>query len=471
MDTPLSNEDIEQALGGVDGFRGVSSYDLLPNLGHGQFIIINTDNVLPIYDRVEGGHHWLSVCRENNHVLVFDTFGRSLEQIEINYTEPHFKRYLIEAFPDCQISTNTQVLQDTSTAVCGRYAILVGRLFSHDKSIERVLQRLREMFSDNVLENDRMIVGSGIGKWTDRLAQELHKPRRVHFPRRKVNVKGIDQIWSADLVNMNAFSNDNLGVKYLLTIIDVFSKYAWIMPLKTKTGKAITEAFAFIVSGSGRKPTKLWVDEGTEFYNRTFKKYLEENGIEMYSTHNEGKAVVVERFNKTMKTWMWKYFSANNTTKYLDILPALLTRYNHSNHRSIGMTPHDASQKENEKQVRVKLQGKSTKWKRPKFTIGDQVRIVKIKRHFEKGYTPNWTEEVFVIDQILPTHPVTYKIRDLADEPIVGSFYEQQLQKTTQTTFHIEKVLRKSKGQALVKWKGYPDKFNSWVPLEDLERL
>ena len=126
----------------------------------------------------------------------------------------------------------------------------------------------------------------------------------------------------------------------------------------------------------------------------------------MYSTHNEGKAVVVERFNKTMKTWMWKYFSANNTTKYLDILPALLTRYNHSNHRSIGMTPHDASQKENEKQVRVKLQGKSTKWKRPKFTIGDQVRIVKIKRHFEKGYTPNWTEEVFHVD--LGCHPYTY---------------------------------------------------------------
>ena len=99
------------------------------------------------------------------------------------------------------------------------------------------------------------------------------------------------------------------------------------------------------------------------------------------------------------------------------------------------------------------------------------MRIAKAKRHFEKGYTPNWTEEVFVIDQILPTHPVTYKIRDLADEPIVGSFYEQQLQKTAQTTFRIEKVLRKRKGQALVKWKGYPEKFNSWVPLEDLERL
>ena len=178
-----------------------------------------------------------------------------------------------------------------------------------------------------------------------------------------------------------------------------------------------------------------------------------------------------ERFNKTMKTWMWKYFSANNTTRYLDILPALLTRYTHSIHRSIGMTPHDASQKENEKEVRVKLQGQSTEGRKPKFRIGNQVRIAKLKRHFEKGYTPNWTEEVFVIDQILPTQPTTYKIRDLADEPIVGSFYEQQLQKTTQTTFRIEKVLRKRKGEALVKWKGYPDKFNSWVPLKDLERL
>ena len=121
--------------------------------------------------------------------------------------------------------------------------------------------------------------------------------------------------------------------------------------------------------------------------------------------------------------------------------------------------------------MRVKLQGQSTKWRKPKFRIGDQVRIAKLKRHFEKGYTPNWTEEVFVIDQILPTQPATYKIRDLADEPIVGSFYEQQLQKTAQTMFRIEKVLRKRKGQALVKWKGYPDKFNSWVPLEDLERL
>ena len=481
MNVPLSNQDIERALRGENGFRGVYSYDLLPSLKHGQFCVVNTDNILPVWDPAQGGHHWLSVCREKDDVLVFDSFGRSLNQIEQDYTEPNLKRYFHDAFPNCRISTSTQVVQDQSTAVCGRYAILVGQWFSKGRSIENVLQQLAHMFSSDTLANDRSMVemegkGKGkdgtVGKWTDRLAQELHKPRRVRFQRRRVHVKGINEIWSADLVDMSAFSKDNHGVKYLLTIIDVFSKYAWMMPLKTKTGKDITKAFDYIIKGSGRKPTMLWVDQGTEFYNKTFKKYLEDKDIHMYSAHNEGKAVVVERFNRTMKTWMWKYFSANNTTRYFKILPALLARYNHSVHRSIGMTPHDASQKENEEEVRRNLQGKArSRTAQPKFRIGDQVRIAKSKRHFEKGYTPNWTEEVFVIDQVLPTEPVTYKIRDLADEPIVGSFYEQQMQRTTQTTFRIEKVLRKRKGQALVKWKGYPEKFNSWVPLEDLERL
>ena len=488
MDVPLSNEDIERALRGENWFRGVYSYDLLPSLRSGQFCVVNTDNVLPVCDAVEGGHHWLPFCREKDHpyVLVFDSFGRSLEQMEQNYREPKFKQFFLDVFPDCRISTNTQVIQDRSTAVCGRYAILVGQLFSKGGSVENVLQQLGQMFSSDTLANDRSMVemegkGKGkdstVGKWTDGLAQELHKPRRVRFQRRRVLVKGIDQtsLGSADLVDMSAFSKDNHGVKYLLTIIDVFSKYAWVMPLKTKTEKDITKAFDYVIKGSGRKPSRLWVGKGTEFYNQMFKKYLEQNDIQMYSTHNERKAAVVERFNRTMKTRMWKYLSANRTmaTRYFDILPALLQQYNHSVHRSTGMTPHDASQKENEEEVRIKLQGKS-RARAPKFKFrkGEQVRIAKLKRHFEKGYTPNWTKEVIVVDQVLPTRPVTYKIRDLADEPtIVGRFYEQQMQRTTQTTFRIEKVLRKRKGQALVKWKGYPEKFNSWVPLVDLERL
>ena len=466
MDVPLSNEDIQRELEEVEGFRGVVSYDLLPRLGDGEFCVVNTDNVVPIHDYPEGGHHWLTVCRENDQVLVFDSFGRSLAQMEQDYTEPHFKRYFIEAYPECEIVTNTQILQDRSTAVCGHYAILVGKLFT-EYGIDKTLAVLRREFTSDTLANDRTMVGGG---WTDRLADELHRQRRVHFPRRRVIVKGIDQIWSADLVDMRAFSKYNKGIRYLLNVIDVLSKYAWSVSIKDKTGEAITKAFRSITKT--RKPKMLWVDRGTEFYNRTFRRWLNEQDIQLYSTENEGKAVVVERFNRTLKSKMWRYFSDNSTNVYIDVLQELVERYNNTKHRSIGMTPTEASLKSNEQRVLYNLYKDNTRPKqRPRFEIGDRVRITVAKRHFEKGYTPNWTEEVFVIHEILPTNPTTYRILDLADEPIIGNFYEQQMQKAVQDTFRIEKVIRKRKDQALVKWKGYPDKFNSWVSLDELKRL
>lgn len=281
-------------------------------------------------------------------------------------------------------------------------------------------------------------------------------------------------------MDMQSFSRENHGARYLLTVIDVFSKYAWVMPLKEKTGVKVTEAFQKIITQSKRHPGKLWVDKGTEFYNRTFQKFLKENQIEMYSTFNEGKAVVVERFNRTLKTRMWKYFSANSTRRYFDVLPDLLKQYNSNVHRSIKMTPIEASMKKNEQQVKKNLYPDQTPTSsRPRFSVGDRVRIVKHKRLFQKGYLPAWSEEVFVIDQILPTTPHTYRLVDLDEEDIRGSFYEQELQKTTvqagddEELFRIEKIIRKDykKKRALVKWKGYPSKFNSWVPLADLQRL
>ena len=276
-------------------------------------------------------------------------------------------------------------------------------------------------------------------------------------------------IWSADLVDMQAFAKYK-GFKFLLTIIDLFSRYAWVIPLKEKTGAVVRDAFAQVVKISNRKPGKLWVDEGKEFYNRTLKTWLNDNDIDMYSTHNEGKAVVVERFNRTMKSRMWRYFTANSTNVYVDVLPQLIRDYNNAKHRSIGMSPAQASRKENERFMRQKPAPTKSRGS-PRFKVGDEVRIAVSKRHFEKGYTPNWTEEVFAIDRILPTNLTTDAIRDLMKEHVQGSFYEQQLQKAVQTKFRIEKVLRKRRDQALVKWKGYPDKFNSWIPMQDLRKL
>ena len=169
---------------------------------------------------------------------------------------------------------------------------------------------------------------------------------------------------------------------------------------------------------------------------------------------------------------MWKQFTAQNTTHYLDMLPQIVQKYNNTKHSSIKMTPNEALNKNNEGRVYFNLYG-STKQlpKAPAFKVGDKVRISKYKRKvFDKGYTPNWTEEVFVISKIQYTNLTTYIIKDLHNEQIQGSFYKEELLKTTQTVFRIEKVIKRNynKNEALVKWKGYTKDFNSWVPFKEL---
>ena len=172
------------------------------------------------------------------------------------------------------------------------------------------------------------------------LAEELHKPIKRKFKKRRVLVNGIDKIWAADLVDMQAFSKLNRGVKYLLAVIDILSKYGWLIPLKDKTGKSIASALKTIFKE--RKPEKIWVDKGKEFYNKDVKDL-----VELYSTENEEKSSVVERWIRTMKEKMWKYFTDKNTNIYIDILPDLVKDYNNTRHSSIKMTPVKASKKEN----------------------------------------------------------------------------------------------------------------------------
>ena len=231
-------------------------------------------------------------------------------------------------------------------------------------------------------------------------------------------VSGIDEIWAADLVDMQAFAKDNDGVKFLLTVLDVFSKYGWIVPLKDKTGKSTAEGFVKILDSSGRKPGKVWVDKGKEFYNKDVKKLFE-----LYSTENEEKSCVNERWNRTMRERMFKYFTANSTRRYIDVLDDIVNSYNNTRHSSIKMTPTEASLKENEKAVWFNLYGSEMSEPiKPKYSIGDKVRITKKKNFFEKGYTPRWTEEVFTITQIQHTDPPTYKIADTNNEGIQGTF-------------------------------------------------
>ena len=309
--------------------------------------------------------------------------------------------------------------------------------------------------------------------WSQQLAEELHKPITRNFRKRRVITYGIDEIWAADLVEMQKYSKWNKGIKYLLMVIDVFSKYGWIVPLKDKKTESVSSAFNTIFKKSKRKPEMLWTDKGSEFISKDFKEFLKKNKIKLYHTENEEKSSIVERWNRTIKNKMWKMFSANNNTVYWDNLKDLVDNYNNTKTSSIKMTPTEASKKENENKVFANLYGDLIylKPKNRKFTIGDKVRISKYKKRvFDKGYTPNWTEEVFVIDKVMLTKPVTYYIVDLLGEKVEGSFYEKELQNAKQQTFRIEKVIRRDnkKKKALVKWKGYSDKFNSWINFKDL---
>ena len=293
---------------------------------------------------------------------------------------------------------------------------------------------------------------SGIS-WQQQLADELNKPIKRNFTRRRVITTGSDKIWCSDLVEMQQFSKWNKGYRYLLMVLDLFSKYGWIVPLKDMKGETVTEAFKTIFK-EGCKPQYLWTDKGKEYYNKNMKELLEKNNITLYSTENEEKSSVCERWNRTIKTKMWKQFTVQGNTVYLDILPKILEQYNNTKHSSIKMTPVEASKKKNESTVYYNLYGdmKQLSFK-PKFKVGDKVRISKYKRKvFDKGYTPNWTGEIFLVDKIQSTNPITYRLKDLNNEEIQASFYEPELLPAKQDVFRIEKVIRRDykKKQGLV---------------------
>ena len=205
----------------------------------------------------------------------------------------------------------------------------------------------------------------------------LHKPARRHYKRSRVIVPGIDAQFQADLVDVQNLSRFNKGYKYLLTCVDIFSKHAWVVPLKTKQGQELVKAFQTILS-SGRKPNKLQTDQGTEFLNRVFQKFLRENNIDFFTVNSGLKASVVERFNRTFKNKMYKYFTAKNTLTYIDVLPKLVKSYNNTYHRSIKMKPSQVN-KSNEAKLWDTLYGNDVdKRVRYKFQVGDRVRISKV---------------------------------------------------------------------------------------------
>lgn len=296
---------------------------------------------------------------------------------------------------------------------------------------------------------------------------ELHRPARSRYPRRRTLLKGIDDLWQADLMEMIPYARQNSGYKYILAVIDCFSKYAWVEPVKSKSAKDITQAMNNIFISSERVPKNIQTDNGKEFYNVSFTKLMKKHNINHYSTYSQVKSSIVERFNRTFKSMLYRLFSLRGNYNYTKNLPDLINTYNNKVHHTVGMTPSEVNFS-NEAFLLANVYSSKVKRKdKQRFKEGDFVRVSKKRTIFSRGYTPNWSTEVFKIINVRNTIPYTYLLDDLTGQPIQGAFYAQELQKTKyKDVYLVEKILRRKNDKLYVKWLGF--KKPSWINKNDL---
>ena len=302
----------------------------------------------------------------------------------------------------------------------------------------------------------------------------LHKPTRKPKLYRRIFTKGIGYLLQCDLIDMTNLHKDNDGYKWIITIIDTFSKKAWAFKMKKKSAQSIVEVMKPFLRDN--TPQKMQFDQGTEFYNRPFLELLKKHKIKHYSVYSEQKAAIVERFNRTLKGRMFRYFTSRGSHRWVDILQDLIDGYNATKHSSTSFAPNDVNLA-NEKVVRKKLFPKVKKLRehtKSGLKVGDTVRITRKKTAFEKGYEMSWSWEVFKVSEVKKTYPVTFGIVDFNGEEVKGSFYKSELQLVDKSDdiWPIEKIIstRKRGGetQYLVKFLGYPNEANTWISQKDL---
>ena len=305
----------------------------------------------------------------------------------------------------------------------------------------------------------------------------LHRQARKKYPTRHYIVHDIDEQWQADLAEVGLIANSNQGYRYILTVIDIFSRYAWARPLKSKQGEEVATAFRDIFS-EGRIPLRLQTDQGKEFENRHVRSLLNEHNIELFSVKSAYKAAIVERFNRTLKHRLWRYFTAENKKQWTTVLQDAVHAYNHSVHRSIKRKPADVTPAVVGEIRDVMAERPEPAKGKDDIKVGEMVRISKVKSVFDKGYLPNWTEEIFTVESInRKKKPFMYKLKDYNNEVIEGSFYRHEIQPILKTddVYLVEKVIRRKRQHGemwfLVKWQGYPASMNSWVRERDVSQV
>ena len=312
-------------------------------------------------------------------------------------------------------------------------------------------------------------LGLGNNFTMEDLSQELNEPTIQKFERQKVIVNHINEIHSTDLVDMTQYSKISKGYKYIFTNIDVFSKIAYAYPIKSTKIQDIKPCFEKIFKKN--KPKYIWSDKESAFLSKELQNFFKDNNVRIYHTNSHLKAVVIERFNRSLRELMMKEFVKNNNTVWYNILPKLIKIYNNRYHSTIKTKPIQVN-KSNERYIKQNVYTYSKTSKNPKFKINDLVRIsLKRRPIFDKPSSNiKWSEELFKIHSINKSNVITYKIKDLNDEIIEGIFYERELQKTKNTSkvYVIEKIIRKNRNKYLIKWRGYSNDFNSWINENDI---
>jgi len=257
-----------------------------------------------------------------------------------------------------------------------------------------------------------------------------NKSVKHKFFRRKMTSHEVDYCWQADLIDISKYSRLNKGTKYLLTVIDTLSRFAFVKPLRKKDGKSVTESFKELILNSNRKPKFIQTDEGKEFFNKQFYNLLKEQDIKLFHNHSPLKAAMVERFNRTLMTRLQKVFTYRKTNVYYDILQEVVDSYNESKHRIIECSPRSVN-KYNQMDVwfRSNKDVLMMKHQKPKLKSGDFVRIKINKALFRKGYSPTFTDEIYKISETHNSKPMTYSIMDNSGEKVLGIFYPQELSK------------------------------------------
>ena len=339
-------------------------------------------------------------------------------------------------------------------------------------SARKIKHILKTKYGENVSENR-------IQEWlNEQRVYTLHR-RAIHtFKRNPTMVCYIDEQWQADLLFLPELNGKEIG---MLLCIDIASRYIWGKPIRNKSGEQVTKAMKdILIEAKPRCPWKLQTDDGKEFFNSTFQKLMKDFDINHFSTYSDMKAALVERAVRSIKEKIYRILeNPKYKNKWVNLVDDCLESYNATFHESIQMAPNEV----NESNIGIVLNNQFKKywikdrtWKKPLFSIGDKVRISKARRIFKKGYKGKWKEELFIIDKIKQTHPSnTYKLIDLNNEPLLGTFYAIELQKINadaSTEYQIEKILRErkknGKKEMLVRWLGYSKEFDSWVPAENI---